>query len=252
MTITQQDGALELRRLEAAPKPLDRPVVILNGYHGLPRVISSLTSNLRNATSGRDEDFLAVSFFFSASVESAAAAAVDEVNERWPSVDPDSTVEVDVVALSMGGIVARWAALTPEQRAAGAKSPDGTVQTPMRRLRIRRLYTLSSPHRGAAMAEYIRIDQAAVEMRAGSEFLHGLDAALPAADYELVCYSQLRDMTVGATRAAPDGRPLTWTGGTLLFSHLTITDNTVVLADIARRLRNEPPLVEPGDPPAQD
>lgn len=252
MMVTPHEAALELRRLEAEPQPLPRPVVVLNGYHGASFLIDALLANIRGATSGRDGDFLAVSYPFATTIEGAADQVTEAVNTRWPSDDPNSTVEVDVVAISMGGIVARWAALPAEYHARPSPAADGAPAPPARRLRMKRLFTLATPHRGAAMAEYIRIDKAAASMCAGSDLLRTLDNSLADADFELVCYGQKRDLTVGVTRMAPEGRGLVWTGGTLLFSHLTIMDNTIVLADIARRLRGMAPLVEPGPVPEAD
>ncbi len=251
ITITPLDASAELTRLEHSTRPLARPVVILNGYHTPSTHIWALSANLARATSGNASDILEISYPFTSNFECLAREVVDEVNERWPSSDPDQTVEVDVVGVSMGGLVARWAALPPERRVRCGQPPESPPPTG-RRLKIAHLFTLASPHRGANMAEYIRIDDAAADMRPGSAFLQTLDETLPSAEYELVCYAQQRDVTVGATRAAPPGREPIWTGGTILLSHMTIVENTIFLADIARRLRGEPPLVQPAGPPEKD
>lgn len=65
-------------------------------------------------------------------------------------------------------------------------------------------------------------------------------------------YAQLGDEIVGATRSAPPNQVPIWTRGTLLFSHWSITENPLILADLARSLRDEPPLLTPGPPPPRD
>lgn len=255
ITASRSQAGDDLCRMEADPRPLHRPVVVLNGYRALAPHANILRANLQRATSAQDSDYLTVSYAFASSIEEAAQEVIAAVNARWPGDSPDETIEVDVVAVSMGGIVARYAALSDVDRLALEarwSRADGTGDIPLPRLRIARLFTLATPHRGARLADTIALDAAALEMRSGSAMLRALDAALPTADYELTCYGQLRDFTVGVTRTAPEGHALAWTDGTLMFSHVTIADNTLVLADIARRLRGEGPLLEPGPPPDED
>lgn len=232
-------------------RPLARPVVVLNGYRGLPSLANRIARKLREMTSGDRADLLPISYTLDTDFDRIAAEVVRRVDARWPSADPDQTVEVDVVGISMGGLVARWAALPPAQRFRGAAStPPGKATG--KRLRIAHLFTISTPHRGAGFCDSLAPDAAARDMRRGSPFLGVLDAALPSAPYELVCYGQLRDHLVGATRCAPEGRQPIWTSGTFLFSHFKAGDNPLFLADIARRLRREPALLEPGPPPPCD
>ncbi len=73
-----------------------------------------------------------------------------------------------------------------------------------RRLRIARLMTISTPHRGAAMAALPTIESRVRDMRAGSAFLCALDDC--EAGYELVPYCRLNDWIVGEENAAPPGR----------------------------------------------
>lgn len=250
--VTPIQATAELNKMEKAPTPLQRPVVVLNGYHALPFYISTLTANLTRATSGKDDDFLAVSYTLDSTFESMAQNIVEQVDARWPSTDPAQTVEVDVVGASMGGVLARWAALPPEQRVRAGEPVQPATDAPARRLKIARLFTLAAPHRGAAICDLVRPDSAASDIRPGSPFLQTLDQTFPSADYELVCYTQLRDLTVGATRTAPLGREPIWTEGTIFFSHLVALQNPIFQADIARRLRGEEPLAVPDGPPEHD
>jgi hypothetical protein len=137
----------------------------------------------------------------------------------------------------MGGLVARAAAIA---------DPGGRRA----RLRIRRLFTLGTPHRGARITPYLAPDPASRQMRPGSAFLGALDDAMARADYELICYARLGDSWVGARNTAPPGHETHWKRGLVLMSHQTISHDALITTDIARRLRGEPPLaVRPSPPP---
>ncbi len=235
----------EARRMRAEPVgELERPVVVLSGYRAAHTMAARCARAIALLTTGRDADTLAVSYTLTSDIERAAAIAIERINRQWPSDDPSQTVEVDVIGISMGGLVARVAALPPSERPRAQGDEQGM------RLNARRVYTLGTPHRGAVLAERIRPDQAARDMRPGSWFLQELDARLEDRDYELICYAHLRDGWVGAQNSAPPGMAPIWTGGTRLFSHFAISGSQRILVDIARRLRGEPPLAEPGgDPP---
>lgn len=231
--IDRAEAKADLERMKAEPAELDRPVVVLNGWRS-PHVLgAALKASVRDRTSGDDADFATISYTLSGSIPGAAAQAVRSVEGRWPSDDPERTVEVDVVAISMGGLVARLAAMPADDR---------------KRLNIRRLYTLNTPHQGARLASWIAIDPASFAMKPGSAFLADLDAA--DRGYELIAYTQLNDTWVGATRAAPTGEQPIWARGTAVLSHFTIRSNPQILSDLSRRLRGEPPIAEPSEPPS--
>lgn len=249
--ITEEQASAELARLESAPKPLDRPVVMLNGYRAPWWHIDALTANLARATSAdRSRDFLEISYPFTGNFDDLALEVIRRVEERWPSADPARTVEVDVVGVSMGGVVARWAAMPGAERSQ-VRGGHGESRAG-KSLRIRRLFTLASPHGGAHLATLIAPDGAASDMRPGSRVLESLNSPGRNSSYEMICYAHLRDFTVGATKAAPPGMNPIWTGGTLLFSHSTVVEDVIFIADIAKRLRGEPALVEPAGPPDGD
>jgi hypothetical protein len=251
--LTRSAASIERARMTQAPVALARPVVVLNGYRGLPTLASRVSRKLCETTSGEPSDFLAISYWGSTDLDGIAAEVVRRVDERWRSEDPERTIEIDVVGISMGGLVARWAAIEPERRVRTGASAAGQTAPPGpggKRLRIARLFTLASPHDGAAMANVIAPDAAARDMRTGSAFLAALDGALPGAPYELVCYAQTNDKMVGALHAAPEGRQVIWCSGTWTFSHFMVADNPIFLVDIARRLRGEAPVLkECGAPP---
>jgi hypothetical protein len=247
---TSAEAKASLKRMGAHNKPLARPVVVLNGYHGFPTMANRIARKLRSATSGQPDHFLAVSYFFGTNIDAMTDQVIREVEAKWPCEDPEQTIEVDVVAISMGGVIARWAALAPDGRVRKGKAAKAFETR--KRLRINRLLTLGTPHRGAVLAEWIRLDSAALDMRAGSGLLATLDEHWDRRDYELVCYAQMRDMICGATRCAPVGCVPIWTSGTLVFSHLDLPDNPIFLADIARRLRGEVPYLVPREGPPED
>jgi len=236
---TRQEIVDDLERMEADPVELDRPVVLLSGYRSMHTFVGRLHSRLAPVTTGDKDDFLAISYPMGDDIERIASTVVKKVDERWPSEDPLETVEVDVVAISMGGLVART-----------ASAPHGFIANEReKRLKIRNLYTLASPHRGAKLAELIRPDKAARDMKPGSGYLARLDELLPEIDYTITPYAVLNDSWVGATNASPTGQQPIWTPGTHMFSHFSLAADKRILADLARRLRKEEPLGRPSEPP---
>jgi len=216
------------RRMRSEPAALRRPVVVLSGYKSWPVMASALRDDLCSLTSRDRASFLSVAYTLRGRIDDAVAITLDRVDRAFGSDDARWTREVDVVAISMGGLVAR--------RAAADRGDGG------RRLRVARLFTLASPHRGARLAEWIRPDQAAREMRAGSPFLESLDRSWARDPLEVYPYAVLNDTWVGATRTAPPGEGMHWTRGSVVCSHFTVSANRRIVADIALRLRGETPL----------
>ncbi|MBX3387142.1 MAG: hypothetical protein KF768_11275 [Phycisphaeraceae bacterium] len=240
---TTESAERLLAEFRASPRPLERPVVVVSGWHALNVLPANIIANLsplfraEPARSG----FLPHAFPTQTDFDAIARRMVERVRGRWPNEQPDRTVEVDAIAVSMGGLVCRYAA-----------SPRLMRSHP--RLNLRRLFTIGTPHRGAWLADRIAVDRAARDMKPGSRFLSALDDELPRAEYELVCYARLYDEFVGATRSAPAGREPIWLSGPRVLSHLTIAQDRRILADIAARLRGEPepPLarfIDRGPPP---
>ena len=239
LPVTRKAAGADIKRMEEFPRPLERPVLVLAGWRSPHLITALLETRLCKATSGREQDFMSISYPLSASIDAIAERVVTKVQERWPSEEKGVTIEVDVVAFSMGGLVARLAALPPSEEEA-------------RRLNIRRLFTLATPHRGAKLASAIAPDAAARDMRPGSDLLERLDHALEAADYDLLCYAHLNDRMVGATKSSPPGIDPIWVNGTIALSHFTITLDRRIRADLARRLRGENPLALATSEPPRD
>jgi hypothetical protein len=241
--IDESQAQAARRAMERDHKPLVRPLVVLGGYRAPYHVqVRVMTGRLVAMTSGERADALGVAFFFDGSLEESADWAVHKIQQRWPSDDPEWTVEVDVVGISMGGLVARHA------WGSGVRT-DGSHR---RRLRLARLYTIGTPHRGACLAETLAPDKPARQMRAGSVFLNQLDEADAGRDYELCCYARTNDEIVGARRSAPEGEAPYWVHGPWHFSHLTVARDWRIAVDIARRLRGEEPFAtERSEPPSE-
>jgi pimeloyl-ACP methyl ester carboxylesterase len=171
------------------PRRLERPVVVI---HGLGPPVGSLfvARELRRLTG--DDRIVTASYDYLGPFAAARRSVIDTVEKRFPCDDPAFTREVDVVAISMGGVVARDAA---------APVPGGKDK----RLKIARLFTISSPHRGAYLAALpALLGQTQRDLREGSPYLRNLarrERFQPA--YEIVPYARLGDAVVGERNSAP-------------------------------------------------
>lgn len=225
--LTLDEAQEELRQMAHDPAPLSRPVVVAGGYMDPGIAAHRVAERLRQLTS-EPERVLEVAFFSNATFDSSRERLIEEVEAAFPSGRTGWTVEVDVVGISMGGLVARYAA---ENGRNGGK-----------RLRIRRLFTISTPHLGADMAGLPTLDSRQVDMRAGSAFVRMLADGLRDEEYEIIPYVRLGDTMVGAENAAPEGMTPWWVPNKpLSFAHLQAHHDPRITADIARRLRGERP-----------
>lgn len=199
------------------PAALRRPVVILGGYHAPPNVAGWVRTTIYPLTSDKPEDFLCVSFPLATGIDDAAQRAARRIDARWRRAP-----ELDAIGLSMGGLVARLAA-----------AEHG--------VRLARLYSFATPHNGAKRAARVSPDRAARDMKPGSPFLARLNEA--DRPYELVCYGQAGDRVVDAAGWAPPGVPAFVAPGSRILAHFTTPHNPWFVADLARRLRGEEPLL---------
>lgn len=230
--VTAADAEKQLDAMHAHPTKLRRPLVIIGGMND--PFVGAWWARRELSRALDSSDILGVSLFFCSSFDSCRDHIIDQVQTRFPQVDLRQTVEVDVVGISLGGVAARYAALDQPGRP---------------RLRIKRLFTLSAPHRGATVAsQWPVVSSVQKDMRAGSEFLNRLNAQ--PIDYQIVPYVRLGDTTVGTVNAAPEGQTPIWLPcPALQTTHSMAVFDVRVLTDIARRLRDEPPLAtEPREP----
>jgi hypothetical protein len=233
--VSAPEARRAMREMASCPRALERPVVVLDGL-GPPLASPHYASALRRTTG--DCRVLGVQFMFCLSLEDCRRHVIDAVEREFPSGDRDWTTEVDVIGFSMGGVVGRCAAAPPADGRAG------------KRLKVARLFTISSPHRGAAVASLLPpLDGLApFELRRGSAFLKALGERERPAEYELVTYVRLGDWVVGPANAAPAGTGVHWVSTPPLQSaHATAFADPRIVADIARRLRGEAPFAT--DPP---
>lgn len=220
--VSDTDAAVDLDRMSAQPVAVDRPVVFVAGI-GEPGISSgSIMSTIERTIAGPMAE---VHFFDEATFDGARQKLLKEVATAF-GTDIDHIPEVDVVAFSMGGLVARHAAI-----------PDPVG----RRLRVRRMFTICTPHEGARMGAFPIGTPQSDDMNQTSDFLEHLRCEKR--PYAMVCYARLDDATVGEEFAAPAGEALWWVptpNGE--YSHMHAFTDRRILADIARRLRGEAPF----------
>ncbi len=216
-----------------ATRPSTEPPVLVIGGWGDPGMATSVaTSKLRRKLPGWA--FVKTNPGFASDMNRAARVVVEAIEKVSPSDDEAETVEVDVVAVSMGGLAARLA----------ATSGDGR-----KRLKIRRLYTIVSPHSGAILADRAGFFGSGRQMRSGSVFLQELAERELDSDetFPIVAYARDGDVTIG-DRGAKLPDHLT-ARGTLIWlpirfwqtGHTGAFADERILSDIARRLADPPP-----------
>jgi hypothetical protein len=227
--ITSAQAHQAVEQMRADPRPLRRPVLLIGGFldpHIVPTLYRSFFASVTI-----DAKLIPVSIGFCNSFAECRQKVIAAVDTACPSTDPIWTTEVDVVGASLGGLVARYAA---------APSPDPAHP---RRLRIARLFSISSPQSGSALAESFAMTDFHREIRPHSAFLDKLATQDAEAGYILYPYVLLNDWIIDDRCAAPPGTFAFWLANdSLLPSHYTAMFDDRILADIARRLRDEPPF----------
>lgn len=234
-SVTETEAKSVIEKIEADGIALDRPVVVLAGWADPGFVNAYWVRQLRRAGATEDR-VLGLKFIFRGDFERCRDHVIEAVEAAWPSEDSEWTTEIDVVAFSMGGLVSRYSAAP--SRAEGGQDK--------RRLRIRNLYTISTPHRGAVMAGVPTLDRRVIDMRPGSEFLAYLDRAFADAEYTLTPYTRLNDPIVGSENTAPPGLTPWWVDTPpQRRSHQEAYRDPRIRADILLRLSGETPLTKP-------
>jgi hypothetical protein len=205
-------------------------LLVLAGAFGPGIPAHHLAAELKKVTN--DDRIITVTFGTALGYDDCCHRVLKAVEKSYPSCDPVRTSEVDVVAFSMGGLVARLAALPPD-----------CSEKCRKRLHINRLFTISTPHRGSRLAGLLPVPHPLMlGMQPGSQLLKRLDAGLKCADYQIVAYVRSGDFVVGLPNAAPCGG-IAWKapGQGFAENHNAAPKDPRIKADIARRLRGEGP-----------
>ncbi|MGH7177406.1 MAG: hypothetical protein ACREJC_08505 [Tepidisphaeraceae bacterium] len=225
--VTTEKAEEDLASMQKDRRQLDRPLVLLGGFADVGVGTAIMRTRLGKVVD--DDRIIIVTFANCTSFEQCRQRVVRAVDERFGSgSDKTRTVEVDVIGQSMGGLVGLMAS---------SDLSDGA-----RRLNAVRLFTICSPLQGAKLAEFARpvLTEMHRDMRPGSDLYQRLGVA--PASCEVYSYTRLDDRTVGEKYAAPAGHTAWWLDHPpmLGWHFLGILDDRI-LADIARRLRDEPP-----------
>ena len=235
--LSSAEARMEINAMTLEKKPLPRPLVLIGGYGDLGISQYLLLKNFFESVAEHPK-LITVSLFNCGSYEECRARILETVNAACPGADANWTAEVDVVGVSLGGGVARYAA---------APSRDSAHP---QRLRIVRLFTMSGALAGAKVANF-GITSFQQEMQPGSDTQKYLAAADANPPYEVVSYVHLGDEMVGQENAALPGRTPYWLPNlpyNPIWPHEQIMLDSRVYADIARRLRGERPYTV--SPPA--
>lgn len=228
--LSVDDAKRELDGMKQAKRELRRPVVVIGGWQDTDVAATSIANRLREMVSNPGY-VLVVDYSKAKSFVSARQRLVQSVQEAFPSENPKRTAEVDVVAYSMGGLLARYATREDEQL------PNA------RCLDVIRLFTISTPHRGADAAQLPAIDDFMRSMRHDSPFL--VELTNPNGQngyYRIYPYVRLGDIMIGEENAAPQNFNPWWVPNRPMEdAHWQAYEDPRLLADIARRLRYETP-----------
>lgn len=230
--ISEEQADVALHEMKAKPKPLDRPLIVLGGFLDLgfgPYFYAKAVDRYV------DGQILRVTFASNTHFAQCRAKLIATIDRELGDVDSDETVEVDVIGQSMGGLIAIYSAL--DDPALG------------KRLKIKRLFTISSPLSGAKLAMWtpFNVFGFQADMRPNSNLYQRL--AKTEFDFPIYSYTRLEDGTVGEQYAALPGRNVWWVDNPPWErAHVGVFNDSRVLLDIVRRLRNETPVAT--DPPA--
>jgi pimeloyl-ACP methyl ester carboxylesterase len=239
--LSKSELRAELEQMRAEPAGLERPVIVIDGWISYGGA-AMIQRELMDLTGGERDLLVKYSYpLIFSTLESNARNVVELVEERWPGDDPDWTTEVDVIGFSMGGLIARVAAEQPLKN-----------KKPRKRLKVKRMFTISSPHKGTGWwIGWLPVDQMSWAVSLwGRNYRNWLDDRLAEADFDLYCYGQGNDWIVGGNFEAAS-HPEIKARGKLLFSHTSSYGNYRHLADIAARLRGEDPIVSVPTPSPQ-
>ena len=117
--LTVSEARAELAEMEGSPRGAVRPVVVVGGYADPGIVTSQLASRLR-AVLEPVTPIITVAPGWCGAMEKAREMLLEAVEDALPGGEGEWTAEVDVVAVSMGGLVSRYAACRAPRGAGGS------------------------------------------------------------------------------------------------------------------------------------
>ncbi|HEY8747316.1 MAG TPA: hypothetical protein VIM11_05035 [Tepidisphaeraceae bacterium] len=221
----------DLGRMESQPRHLHRPLVVVGGFLDPGFASGWLRHEFSSLTN--DERIISVALGDCVTLDDCGDKIVEATERAFHSDSKSQTREVDVIGYSLGGLASRYAASPVANR---------------KRLTIARLFAISAPLQGALLAKDLPpLHPIQADLRPGSDVLATLDAKSPA--YAIYPYVCLGDHVVGESNAGLRGQVAWWVPhAPLADPHDGAFYDPRIVADIARRLRDEPPLAT--DPPA--
>lgn len=226
----QADVALTI--LKENPKPLERPLVVLGGFLDVGFGPLYYSRAVDKCVDGK---IIRITFATCTSLPQCREKLIAALDRELGNASDTETVEVDVIGQSLGGLIAIYSAMEDPRFA--------------KRLKIRRLFTISSPLQGAKMATWtpFNVFGFQADMRPGSDLYVKLAKAK--FDFPIYSYTRLDDGTVGERYAALPGHHAWWVDNPPFErAHVGVFSDKRVLLDIVRRLRGEKPIGT--EPPA--
>ena len=210
----EAEAARRLSALATRPRTLARPLLLIHGWLDSPKRFRKLNAWIQKI------------FTNSASMVSLVPldgkAPVGELGAKVAAAY-GKTGEVDVVGHSMGGLVARSAAV------------EG--------LRVGRLFAIATPHRGALLARCAPafLSRQLRDLGAGSEFIRALNADPASMHFEAVTYvvqgdTHVRKCNAEAIPGAHYYLRLTFWQN----SHLEAPEDMRIIADVIEKLYEGP------------
>lgn len=230
--VSAEQADIALSILKENPKPLDRPLVVLGGFLDVGFGPAYYSRALEKFVDGR---IVRVTFATCTSFPQCRERLIAALDRELGKASGTETVEVDVIGQSLGGLIAVYASLDDPRFA--------------KRLKIKRLFTISSPLAGAKMATWTPFNLFGfqADLRPGSDLYVKLAKAK--FDFPIYSYTRLDDGTVGEQYAALPGHHAWWVDNPPFErAHVGVFADKRVLLDIVRRLRGETPIGT--EPPA--
>ncbi len=229
-----RDARTALNDMAANPVPAQRPIVAAAGWYGTALPDTPNFRLLRAAV--QPTPVVVVTFEDCENFSQCRTTMLTRLADALGLGPDDPLPEVDVIGISMGGLVAM-----------DAVAPPRSVDDP-RRLNVHTLYGISVPHRGLKLGSLARVDGFIADMERYSDLQNRLRSTYRPGEFHIESYARLGDLWVDAHNTAPPGGTLRWLpNAPFSEAHLGMGDPRIA-ADIARRLRGELPLAT--DPPA--